>query len=590
MEVEPPNGGSGTGEPGPDRSFRLAVAWTFAFSAAFIAQGTTVVDGRLYGSLFDDSMISMRYARNLAEGRGLVWNPGEPGVEGYTNFAWTLVMALVHRLGVPPSLVGIVVAALSALALVATLFVVRDLARRISGDETVARVAVWITALSYPLSYWALRGMETGVLALTFALCARSTVRICKGEARQVAALAAWSAVAVLIRTDSLVPVAACGLAILWAGPPGRRLRPVVVVGAVAAATFAAHTLLRIAWYGEPLPNTYHLKVAGIPLVERVQRGSLGLVVRTFTGWWLPLGLAFAPFLLRLQRIRSIASIPLVLISSVGAYSAWTGGDAWEWMPYPNRFLTRAIPLVAVSSALGVVAIARSDPRTRRTIGTSCVAAATVALVVLRVEVLPTELLQVSTLTFPARSLGMIVTVLVCSAAALVLRRGGPRAATAVLCTAAVLATSWVGLTNWARSDAALARADKDLVEIGVLVDELTPPDTRIGVVAAGALPYFADREAIDLLGKSDATIAHESPSRTPHIWPGHDKWDHVHSLDLEPDLVFGSWGGMRTHLEDRGYRRVPVEDGLPSYAPMWVAPWFEEEAAPLVEELEERY
>ena len=40
-------------------------------------------------------MISMRYGRNLAEGYGLVWNPGER-VEGYTNFLWTVIMAGVH--------------------------------------------------------------------------------------------------------------------------------------------------------------------------------------------------------------------------------------------------------------------------------------------------------------------------------------------------------------------------------------------------------------------------------------------------------------------------------------------------------------
>ena len=43
--------------------------------------------------LWDDAMISMRYARNLANGHGLVWNPGEEAVQGYTNLGQTLVMA-----------------------------------------------------------------------------------------------------------------------------------------------------------------------------------------------------------------------------------------------------------------------------------------------------------------------------------------------------------------------------------------------------------------------------------------------------------------------------------------------------------------
>ncbi|MCY3959730.1 MAG: hypothetical protein OXG65_15775, partial [Chloroflexi bacterium] len=37
----------------------------------------------------DDAFISFRYVRNLLEGHGLVFNPGEY-VEGYTNFLWVL--------------------------------------------------------------------------------------------------------------------------------------------------------------------------------------------------------------------------------------------------------------------------------------------------------------------------------------------------------------------------------------------------------------------------------------------------------------------------------------------------------------------
>jgi len=52
--------------------------------------------------LWDDAMISMRYARNLAEGYGLVWNPGGERVQGFTNLGLTLAMAGVHALGVAP--------------------------------------------------------------------------------------------------------------------------------------------------------------------------------------------------------------------------------------------------------------------------------------------------------------------------------------------------------------------------------------------------------------------------------------------------------------------------------------------------------
>src|SRR5512143_302818 len=48
--------------------------------------------------LSDDAFITFRYARNLARGEGLVYNPGER-VEGYTNFLEVVILAGLHRLG-----------------------------------------------------------------------------------------------------------------------------------------------------------------------------------------------------------------------------------------------------------------------------------------------------------------------------------------------------------------------------------------------------------------------------------------------------------------------------------------------------------
>jgi hypothetical protein len=64
------------------------------WGVCYILRASFVVDGQRYFTLFDDAMISLRYARNLTEGHGLVWNPGEnPPVEGITNPLWTLFMA-----------------------------------------------------------------------------------------------------------------------------------------------------------------------------------------------------------------------------------------------------------------------------------------------------------------------------------------------------------------------------------------------------------------------------------------------------------------------------------------------------------------
>jgi hypothetical protein len=51
---------------------------------------------------FDDSYISFRYAKNLSEGYGLVWNKkGEP-TEGYTNFLLVLILSIFIKIGFDP--------------------------------------------------------------------------------------------------------------------------------------------------------------------------------------------------------------------------------------------------------------------------------------------------------------------------------------------------------------------------------------------------------------------------------------------------------------------------------------------------------
>src|SRR5688572_32154475 len=63
------------------------------WAAKFIAWNSIQTSHGRYFCLFDDAMISLRYAWNLAHGDGLVWNPGER-VEGTTCFLFTLYMSL----------------------------------------------------------------------------------------------------------------------------------------------------------------------------------------------------------------------------------------------------------------------------------------------------------------------------------------------------------------------------------------------------------------------------------------------------------------------------------------------------------------
>jgi hypothetical protein len=82
-------------------------------------------------------------------------------------------------------------------------------------------------------------------------------------------------------------------------------------------------------------------------------------------------------------------------------------------------------------------------------------------------------------------------------------------------------------------------------VETALDIRALTTPAATIAVMRAGTIPYFAERNAIDMLGKNDPVVAHE-PMNVPPGWlgfrelrPGHMKFDFAYSIGRErPDVV----------------------------------------------------
>jgi arabinofuranosyltransferase len=55
--------------------------------------------GNLSLSPWEDAAMLLRYSENLAAGHGIVWNVGEPPVDGATDFLFMLLVAFARRLG-----------------------------------------------------------------------------------------------------------------------------------------------------------------------------------------------------------------------------------------------------------------------------------------------------------------------------------------------------------------------------------------------------------------------------------------------------------------------------------------------------------
>ncbi|HOQ99526.1 MAG TPA: glycosyltransferase family 39 protein [Anaerolineae bacterium] len=175
------------------------------YAFQYIMRTSFVVDGERYYALFDDAMISMRYAKNLAHGLGLVWNAAGERVQGFTNPLWVLYMAILHLLPVGDSKMSLFVQITGLLLLVANLLFVRKIADSISGHSTfVSLASVILTAFYLPLNTWSLQGTEVSIL--TFILTASIWVTLRCLETKKVPfGLYTLLGLGTLVRIDAAV-------------------------------------------------------------------------------------------------------------------------------------------------------------------------------------------------------------------------------------------------------------------------------------------------------------------------------------------------------------------------------------------------
>ncbi len=546
-------------------------------AALFIFRASFIIKGERYFTLFDDEMVSMRYARNLAHGYGLVWNPGGERVEGYTNPLWVLYMAAWHLLPISISKISLAIQ-LSGLAfLAANLYFVRKIAATLSGGA----MAVWVgaallTAFYLPLNNWSLTGNEVSVLTLLICIAAWQGLQVLDGK-RVSPLLYILLGIGTLVRMDMAVVFLAIMAFLAFADRKDRRRH--LLYGLVSLTFFIAlQTILRWIYYGDWLPNTYYLKVTGYPFLPRMIHGAYEFLL--FVANMNPL-LFIAPFAItRAITDHRLRFLWVIFLSQV-AYSIYVGGDAWEAWVGSNRYISVVMPifiillcysfwklLTEVSSDLANGSI--GDKETLRVMNLS------VLLVLLCV----TTLLSYPGLVTTSFGWGIVLgggLALSLAVGAVLLRlraRIISRHNTAEMPPAKYHTTGWApfgvsalalfSLVNlnvvyfpspndpavWSPLRSPVQTwENREKIEQALSLRKATMPDAKLAVVWAGIVPYFSERPAVDLLGKSDRTIAHELMKRTPgadlltEFYPGHMKWDYSRSIgQLKPDVIVQLW------------------------------------------------
>ena len=212
----------------------------------------------------EDSSISFRFAANLASGAGLVWNPGEAPVEGYTNFLWVMMCAAAIRAGLDVVVFAQVAGLLAALG---TLVVVFWWVRHIWGGSVLQ--AAWpalLLASAGPFATWAMSGMETPLFAFLVTAGVAAVVSFWQtGQSGRLVAGAGALLLATLTRPEGLLVFAVLtSLSLLRAIGRRERLRQQFVPAALYLTAFLVYFAWRFHRYGFLLPNTFYAKTGGM--------------------------------------------------------------------------------------------------------------------------------------------------------------------------------------------------------------------------------------------------------------------------------------------------------------------------------------
>ncbi len=227
----------------------LCVAAALAVAVAFFWAAQWRITGAVGLSSFplDDSWIHLHFARNLAEGQGFAYNPGVP-VAGSTAPLWTLLLAAMFAtFGSNPALAK----AVGVAAALGTALVTRHLVWQWTESRALALVGGVLAAISGPLVWGALSGMEVPLAALLV------TAAVAAHIAGREAPPAFLLGLAALARPECLLLAP-----LLWLARP-ITLRRTAIFAAAIGAVLAPWVIFNLATAGTPLPATASAKIEG---------------------------------------------------------------------------------------------------------------------------------------------------------------------------------------------------------------------------------------------------------------------------------------------------------------------------------------
>lgn len=502
-DADPPKAEPPTQEPDapsvPERRSRLTTLLPALVMLAALL-GMVKDSFALYHFPLDDAWIHQVYARSLAHGDGMAYNPGRQEA-GSTSPLWALVTAPAHWLGPIPAVLGVKLVG-SCLALAFILILAR-LAFHLTASRLTAATAATLAALEPRLAFSALSGMEPVLLVTLIVGAALAAV-----EGRFLLGLLCLGLMPVT-RPEAVIflPLAApLWWLLLRRGAPWPRLGMAAALPFLPAAIWAAFCLWAT---GHPLPNSFYIKARPFHLGLDQMAGALEALTLSglFPLWLFLLGLVAFSVTCAMRGVAGLKAWLLLfalptafMVGVVGSRTMYLGGYYW------TRWLDPATLTLSAAAAVGLMD-------------------------------LPNRLARFwsKPLRLPLPSSWMAL--LVCLALALPhLRDAFEDRRDHLSSDSRVIALLNVRLGQWAA--------------------EHVPPDAVIGVNDAGALRYFSDRYCIDLLGLNNADVAFARMDTKQAV--DQSDWLVIFPSWFERRELLGH---IHEHFEPRAEARIPFEE-----------------------------
>ena len=503
---------------------RRAKQWILAWGPALLAGGAIwqfLAENRRVLAPVDDAYIFYRYAQNLVDGHGFVFNVGER-VEGVTSLLWTLLIAAGVALGIDGVAVGHWLGVGSGVLLLWSTYRYAAI-ELIGGERFVAAIASWLLLLSKPFAVWATSGLETPLFGAVVL-----AALIAEARDRPTLALLA-AATSVLVRPEGVLLGAIVILLFFYRSAAEWKKGLLLMAG--YAGFLAALTLFRLTYFGAPLPNTFYAKVGGaMPWWGSYYIGVF--VLQTLLPMLWPSAYCW--------RERKLWA-GLGWVGAIFAFVAAVGGDIFG----NSRFFVPMLPVCCVLAARGaLLAYRRGGVAGRFAVWSVVVSAVwfTFGVLIGGACMIVAALHSLFGGPGARRVLLAVVSLFLLAGSVLLARRWKPPRIDRDYYTGYGLAAGALGVPT-RRFEQRETRylwyyTAMSAQYVAEVIDARAPENKLVAALGIGALGYHSKARILDIVGLIDPVVARSRAKTEALNLPGHQRSNVRHVLSKNPDYI----------------------------------------------------